>query len=145
VHECARTRASESDRDFFLRLNRLSYQSLVEQQFGAWDEQAQLANFAEKWKGQKFSKVFLEETLIGGIWVEEFEDYLQIFEIQLLPEFRNRGLGTTLIEEEIGRARLLGKRLRLRVLHLNPALSLYTRLGFRNIETTEHQYIMELG
>lgn len=46
-------------------------------------------------------------------------------------------------KREIGRARPLGRAIRLRVLFQNRAIALYKRLGFVLIGNNEHQHIME--
>ena len=57
-----------------------------------------------------------------------------IVDISLQPEFCNRGIGTTLLRELQSEAAAAGKPLRIHVERFNPALRLYERLGFRQIE-----------
>ncbi|MEM7018747.1 MAG: GNAT family N-acetyltransferase [Pseudomonadota bacterium] len=134
---------NEADKAFFQQLNILSYKELVEKQFGAWEQKLQAQNFDKKWQEQSFQKAVLDGKAIGGIWVQVFETYHQLREIQLLPEYRNQGIGAQLINTEIERANALGKKLRLRVLLLNPAVQLYERLGFVITGKTDTQYHME--
>ena len=119
-----------------------AYRALVVKQFGYWDESIQDNNFENKWQEQNFQKIYIDGQLIGGLWVEEFEAYHQLREIQLWPDFRHMGFGTRLIEEEIRKAGLAGRQLRLRVLIQNPAVALYKRLGFVIAETTTEQHHM---
>ena len=135
--------ATDADKEFFRRLNELSYRDVVTQQFGSWDEALQSRNFDLKWQDQAFEKVFDGDTLVGGIWVREFPDHFQIREIQILPEHRGRGAGTVILKQEIQRASKRRKPLRLRVLLLNRAKSLYDRLGFEEIGRDETHYYME--
>jgi ribosomal protein S18 acetylase RimI-like enzyme len=52
----------------------------------------------------------------------------------LLPEYCNRGIGTTLVRELQAEAQSASKPLRIHVERSNPALRLYERLGFGEIE-----------
>jgi microcystin-dependent protein len=56
------------------------------------------------------------------------------FIIALLPEHRRAGIGTKLLRTLQNEARTAGKTLTIHVEKFNPALRLYQRLGFRQIE-----------
>jgi ribosomal protein S18 acetylase RimI-like enzyme len=56
-----------------------------------------------------------------------------LVDIALLPEFRNRGLGTRAVAGLIEEARGSSLPLRLSVARGNPAIRLYERLGFSAI------------
>jgi len=71
------------------------------------------------------------------------EAAIHIINIVLLPEYRNLGIGTSLLKgliEEAGRA---GKPVRIHVEVFNPALRFYERLGFARIEEKGFHYLME--
>ena len=51
-----------------------------------------------------------------------------------MPEYCNRGIGTTVLRELQSEAADAGKPLRIHVERFNPALRLYERLGFRQVE-----------
>ncbi len=61
-------------------------------------------------------------------------DEICIVDIALLPEFCNRGIGTTILRTLQAEASAAGKPLRIHVERFNPALRLYERLGFRLVE-----------
>ena len=61
------------------------------------------------------------------------EDEIRIVDIALLPEFCNRGIGTTLLRGLQSEAAAAGKPLRIHVERFNPAMRLYERLGFRPV------------
>ena len=72
----------------------------------------------------------LEGQPVGRLWVVRGEHELRLVDVTLLPAQRGRGLGTGVLrslQEEAARA---GKPLRLHVTRNNPALRLYSRLGF---------------
>lgn len=80
---------------------------------------------------------------MGRMIVDRSGENILMMDIALLPEYRGRGTGTTLIQglmEEAGRS---GKGLRLHVEFFNRALRLYERLGFSKIGATGIYYELE--
>jgi len=136
---------TQSDKEFFRKLNELSYREVIEEQFGEWDNEFQRAAFEDKWMEQNYMKILCDGEIIGGIWVQDLDTHHQLREIQILPTHRNQNIGSNLIAAEAQRAKMLGKRLRLRVLLRNPAFQLYKRLGFVVTEQNDTQYHMEHG
>lgn len=135
--------ATEDDKEYFRALNRACYETVVVRQFGLWDEVHQNQSFETKWPTNHFRKVFADDELVGGIWIDEHPDLIQLREIQIHPHYQGRGIGTRLVQAEIDSAKAKGKPLRLRVLFQNEAIRLYERLGFVIIDENEHQFIME--
>jgi ribosomal protein S18 acetylase RimI-like enzyme len=72
----------------------------------------------------------------GRLYVARWEDEIRIVDIALLPEFRGRGIGGSLLADLIAEADAAGKPLSIHVEQNNPARSLYDRLGFE--EAGEH-------
>jgi ribosomal protein S18 acetylase RimI-like enzyme len=67
----------------------------------------------------------------GRLYVDRGTDQILVMDIALLPEFRNRGIGTTLLRSLIDEANASDRTLAIHVEVNNPARSLYDRLGFR--------------
>ena len=61
------------------------------------------------------------------------------------PAYCNRGIGTTLLRGLQSEAAAAGKPLRIHVERFNPALSLYHRLGFRQMDDRGVYLFMEWG
>ena len=83
------------------------------------------------------------EEPIGRVFLADASDGMQLVDIALLAAFRNRGIGTWLIQEameECGRRRCA---LRLQVLRGNPALRLYLRIGFHEVSSDAMYIQME--
>ena len=57
-----------------------------------------------------------------------------MIDITILPKFRGRGIGTTLVRDLIKRADKVHKKISLHVDPTNRALQLYQRLGFGYIK-----------
>ena len=135
--------ATEEDKAYFQALGRACYEDVVTRQFGQWDEVLQRQNFEVKWPEHNFRKIMVDDVLVGGVWTDDFADYVQLREIQIHPDFQGQGIGAAIVQMEIDQTRKMDKRLRLRVLFENKAINLYRRLGFTVIDQNEHQHIME--
>jgi ribosomal protein S18 acetylase RimI-like enzyme len=90
-------------------------------------------------------RIILEDDRpIGRLIVEQRPHEINLMDIALLPERRNRGMGARLIRNVMERAARLGLPVRLCVRKENPgALRLYRRLGFVVIEEMEMDFLME--
>lgn len=135
--------AREEDREFIYTLTRTVYKELVEKQFGKWDEEWQRQCFEEKWQCANYQIIEKEGTRIGTMRVTHQDDHAFLNEIQLLPDFQGRGIGSKLIRRELERAHKHNIPLRLRVLKENRARSLYERLGFVVYGETDTHFLME--
>jgi len=122
--------ATEEDKAFLKKLNRDVYESVVIEQFGAWDDAIQDEHFERKWAVQEYQIVEQEGLRVGAIWISKEIDHLWLREIQISPCHQNQGLGTKLLTTTIDEAARSGLPLQLRVLIANRAKALYERLGF---------------
>jgi len=66
-------------------------------------------------------------------------------DIEILPEWRGRGLGTAIVGAILADATTRGLPTSLQVLKVNPARRLYARLGFRVVAQTPTHYVMRAG
>jgi ribosomal protein S18 acetylase RimI-like enzyme len=94
---------------------------------------AQHAQYQEHYAGASFDIILVDGQPAGRLYVKRATDEFRIVDIALLPEFCNRGIGTTLLKDLQAEATAAGRPLRIHVERFNPALSLYQRLGFREI------------
>ena len=67
---------------------------------------------------------------IGRLIVKQTEEAMLLVDIVILPPFRNRGIGTSVMESLLEDATVAGKPVRLHVLASSFARRLYERLGF---------------
>ncbi len=72
----------------------------------------------------------------GRMIVDRSGDELMLMDIALLPEFRNAGIGTALLQDLLREADRSGRAVRLYVEDFNPAMRLYQRLGFLPVGRT---------
>ena len=105
--------------------------AFVRQQFAA-----QHHHYQEHYAGAAFQIILADEQPAGRLYVARWPAEIRIVDIALLPEYRNAGIGTRLLTDLMAEARASHKSLSIHVEQFNPALSLYTRLGFTR--TGEH-------
>jgi len=135
--------ADDSDKSYFQELHEQCYRDVVTRQFGSWESKIQRLNFNAKWPAQQFSKIIMDGLVVGGIWIDEHDEFRQVREIQIHPTYQGQGVGTRVMQDVIDRSQQMGKKLMLKVLHENHALGLYKRLGFVITDDTGVQYVME--
>jgi ribosomal protein S18 acetylase RimI-like enzyme len=107
-----------------------------------WDEDEQGRRFDAHFDPATIEIITREGQDAGAVSIEKRDDTLFLSNIQILPAFQGRGIGTAIIEEMLDEARALGLPATLRVLKNNPARRLYERLGFRIFGETETHYLM---
>jgi ribosomal protein S18 acetylase RimI-like enzyme len=113
--------------------------AFLEMQFTAQD-----TDYRANYPGSDYHVVLWEGGAAGRIWVSRSEEEIRLLDIALLPEFRNRGIGSHLVGRLIEEARAAGKPLRHMVLRENQdAIRFYGRLGFNIVDQVPFYFLME--
>jgi ribosomal protein S18 acetylase RimI-like enzyme len=107
------------------RLPQAQVEALLRMQVAAQDR-----HYRTHHPESEHSVVLLDGVPVGRLWVAREETALHLLDITLLPEHRGRGLGSALIRDLLTEASVAGLPVRLHVAVVNPAESLYRRLGF---------------
>ena len=103
---------------------------VIEKTWG-WDEAWQRKDFDRRFNEYMVSIIEFEGQTAGGLLLEWKPDSLYIHEIQLLPEYQGRGIGTAVLQRVIEQGASRKLAITLSVVPANPrAQSLYERLGF---------------
>src|SRR6266404_5982314 len=106
---------------------------------------AQTAHYTANYPGASFQVIERDGQPIGRLYVARWEKEIRIVDITLLPEFRGAGIGTKLLRDLQDEARAAGKSLTIHVERFNPALRLYERLGFQQVEDKGVYLLMSWG
>jgi ribosomal protein S18 acetylase RimI-like enzyme len=106
---------------------------------------AQSAHYRENYPDASLQVIEREGVAIGRLYVAHWEREIRIMDIALLPEHRGAGIGTKLLRDLQEEARSAGKSLTIHVERFNPALRLYERLGFQQIEDKGVYLLMRWG
>jgi ribosomal protein S18 acetylase RimI-like enzyme len=145
--------ASAEDDEFLLRV----YGSAREEEMAPWgwnemqrgvfvrmQFEARKRSYAASSPGAVQSIVSIADVPVGSIIVDRSNQAIRLVDIALLPEFRNRQIGTILLRRLIEEASRSAVPLRLSVLRGNRATRLYKRLGFVVTGSDEVYCEMEL-
>jgi ribosomal protein S18 acetylase RimI-like enzyme len=133
-------RAVEGDRGLLLEI----YASTRAEELAPlpWDEAAKRAFLTQQFDAQDsyyrehrpdaaYDVIIVDGRPGGRLYVDRGPDQILVMDIALLPEFRNRGIGTMLLRSLIDEADASVRTLSIHIEMNNPARSLYDRLGFR--------------
>jgi len=116
----------------------LQKEQFLQMQFGA-----QHQYYKQQFPQAEFQIILLQNRPIGRLYVDRRQDEIRIIDIALLTEYRNAGIGSMFLQKMMAEAKKKGKLIRIHVETYNPALRLYRRLGFREIENQGVYLLME--
>jgi ribosomal protein S18 acetylase RimI-like enzyme len=85
----------------------------------------------------------LRDEPIGRLLVSRNPTEILLVDIALLPEHRNRGIGTRMLQRLQAEAGTSKRKVSLHVLKSNPAQHLYARMGFQKVSEDEIYFKME--
>ncbi|WP_162009972.1 GNAT family N-acetyltransferase [Paenibacillus xylanilyticus] len=144
--------AKSEDEAFLFQLYSLSRQDelqswnwgLAEQeQFLHMQWRAQTMSYAASYPGANRMIVRKNGVPVGQMYVFEKGSEWVLIDISLLPEYRNQGIGTSLILDLQHQANRAGARIHLSVLPMNRATNLYQKLDFFPVHSTGLHQLME--
>jgi ribosomal protein S18 acetylase RimI-like enzyme len=134
--------ARPEDYDFLSALHEAAMREYVERVWG-WDDAEQARILRSRFHPEGWRIIQSENQDIGLLVVDEEDRAIRLAEIELLPAWQGRGIGSSIVRWLMEEAARVGKPLTLRVLHVNGrARALYERLGFRPFKEIEtHVYL----
>lgn len=110
---------------------------LLDQQYDA-----RAAGYAAAWP-QRLDRIIESDGMaVGRVLVGLGRGERRIADVAVLPEHRNRGLGTRALELVLAEADAAKEPVTLRVDHGSPARRLYERLGFTVVAEEAIQHVM---
>lgn len=111
--------------------------------FIAMQFNAQYNHYKKTFSKASYNLILLKETTIGRLYLDKGKSDFLILDIALLPEYCNKGLGGMILQEILTDAESEGLPVKIHVEKYNPALNLYRRLGFTELEDKDPYYLME--
>jgi ribosomal protein S18 acetylase RimI-like enzyme len=126
-----RLRASDFDEvDDLFAIHCAASRPYVEQTWG-WDEDWQRQYFRDHFKPSLRQVIVCQGTPVGFVDVTRTAGRLDLINIEIVPAFQGRRIGTRIIRELIAESERSGVPVHLQVLRKNTrAEALYRRLGF---------------
>jgi len=104
---------------------------------------AQQTHYSTYYKGASHDIILFGEQPVGRLYVAREEDGIRILDITILPEHRNKGLGTPLIKELMAEAVHARLPLSIYVEFYNPSHRLFDRLGFSKVKDDGFNHLLE--
>lgn len=118
VDELARVPWSQEQKEAFVRM-----------QFDA-----QKRHYATEYPQAEHHIISADGLPVGRIYLDRGVDAFQILDITVLPQHRDRGIGSFILRQLMQEAAAAGKAVTIYVENFNPSLRLFTRLGFQPVE-----------
>ena len=133
---------SADDYEYIYRLKKEAYKEYVELNFGPWDE-VQQRGFFERFFSVCKSRMFVithNGANIGFYNYETNDNCYEIGNICIIPEYRNKGIGTAILQDILSENK--DREVHLQYFKQNPVGTLYERLGFERCGETNSHYKM---
>jgi GNAT superfamily N-acetyltransferase len=134
---------TQADEAFAFRVRETTMRCYVMETWGSWNADEARAQVNEDILSSRSKIIVIDGQDAGLLRVDEFDTYIHIDQLFILPEFQNQGFGRIILVQTLEQAKSLGLPLRLWVLRVNPAGAFYQRLGFRIIEQTQASLHLE--
>lgn len=113
-------------------------QAFVDHQFEAQDR-----HYRQYYPDATFDVVLVDGCPAGRLYVDRRSAEIRIVDVALLPHHRSAGTGTVLLRGVMDEAAASGRKVSIHVERFNPALRLYTRLGFVPVGDTGVHLLLE--
>src|ERR1043165_9144423 len=104
---------------------------------------AQQAHYAQKYPAANPDIILSDDRPVGRLYVARLDHEIRIIDLTLLPDERNAGIGSYLIQQLLDEANRNGKLTRIYAQEFNPSLHLFERLGFSRSEQQGIHVLMQ--
>ena len=121
----------------------VDWSALQKETFLRMQFNSQYQYYKENYPGAQYQVILLDDQPVGRLYLHKRDDEIRIMDITLLPEFREQGIGSTLLNEILEEAANNHLAVTIHVERFNPALHLYERLGFHLAEDKGVYYFMK--
>jgi ribosomal protein S18 acetylase RimI-like enzyme len=106
------------------------------QMFSLMQYKAQKQHYEAEFPDSNHDIILLDGKSIGRLWTARSEAELLGIDLSILPEYRNLGIGTYVLQNLFDEAEQTGRVFRLHVMKMNTkAIRLYERLNCKYIES----------
>ncbi len=113
-------------------------QVFIEMQFAA-----QQQHYRTRFPEAEHNIILLNDRRAGRLYIARMEEEIRILDIAVAVEYRNAGIGSTILRRVMAEAEKSEKPVRIYVERFNPSLRLFERLGFSSVENTPSHFLME--
>jgi len=124
-------------------MNLTGWEEQQKEEFLRMQFNLQHTQYLQNYREANFEIIFFEKTPAGRLYVDRREKEIRLIDLALLPQFRNLGIGTTILKDLIAEANKKNLPLNSHVERLNPARRLYERVGFKLKEDKGMHFFLE--
>jgi ribosomal protein S18 acetylase RimI-like enzyme len=135
--------AASGDYEFARETYYATMRWFIERLFG-WNQAEQDASFASQFRLADARLIVADDQRVGWIQTQQSQSAVTLHQFYVVPALQRRGIGTRVLEMVIQEACNQGRSLKVAVVKINPAKSLYDRHGFRVTHDDEYKYYMSL-
>lgn len=132
---------NENDLEYLLWLRKETMSSHLEKAGFNLEDEDHLKRIMYEFENANL--IFLNQQKIGLLKLVENQNFIEIIQIQIDPNYQRKGIGERVIKTIIESNSSTKKPIILSVLKQNHARKLYEKMGFKIEEENEHSYIMK--
>jgi ribosomal protein S18 acetylase RimI-like enzyme len=104
---------------------------------------AQKQHYAAQSPEADHDLICVQGAPVGRLYLDRGADTFHILDITVLPDFRNRGIGSEILRRILEEARAGGRAVSINVENFNPSLRLFERLGFQRAGENGFQLLLK--
>ncbi|MFX1475515.1 MAG: GNAT family N-acetyltransferase [Promethearchaeota archaeon] len=131
------------DSELTYQIKRAAFKEYIEKVWG-WDEKEQRKLHERRFASQDYQVIQVDNIDVGYMSIVQQPDCIKLYQMFVLPEYQNKGIGTKCMLHIINEATLSKLPIRLQVLKVNSrAFKFYQGLGFKSTEESENHILME--
>lgn len=123
-------KANLTDLEPMMRLGHEALRPYIEGTQG-WNQTEQEQGFIAHFEIDKIQIIQFEAQDVGYIKLDKTKETWFLEGIYIAQKLRGRGLGSAVLQAVLQEAKAAQRVIKLQVFRINPALNLYTRLGFQ--------------
>jgi ribosomal protein S18 acetylase RimI-like enzyme len=137
------TKAKTSDSEFAYNTKKAAFKEYIEKA-GGWDEKEQRTLHDTRFVSQCYQVIQVDKIDVGYMSVVRQPDCMKLYQMFILPEYQNRGIGAACMKHITKDADTFKLPVRLQVLKVNNrAISFYERLRFKRTGESDTHILME--
>lgn len=124
-------------------LKQTGWSDKEKENFLDFQHKAQHTHYMREYRDSRFDIILADGEKVGRLYVDRRKDEIRIVDIALLSNHRGKGWGSYFLLQLLEEGSQKALPIRIHVEHNNPALSLYERLGFKQVDSNGVYLLME--
>jgi len=136
--------ANKNNLEFIFNLKKSTLKAHIEKIWG-WDDEYQRQVLSTEFIEENNYMIYSDGVIIGVLEINETIDEFHIVELEIVPEYQRKGIGSAILQDIILRMNEKGKKIKLGCFTINTeALKLYEKNGFRKCDETSTHTLLEI-